>query len=61
MRKQTELVPKLIRLCFIVLTIVEQIEFATDYLGADYIFWCTEEPYFSRDVVPYIKSLKQSV
>jgi hypothetical protein len=28
-------------------------DFANDYLNADYIFWCTEEPSFSRDVVPY--------
>lgn len=27
------------------------IEFATGYLNADYIFWCTEEPYSSNDVV----------
>jgi len=35
-------------------TIAEQIEFATEYLKADYIFWCTEEPYFSRDLVPFL-------
>ena len=36
-------------------TIAEQIQFAREYLNADYIFWCTEEPYFSSDVVPYMK------
>ncbi len=38
-------------------TNAEQIKFARDYLKADYIFWCTEEPFFSRDVVPVISSL----
>jgi len=36
-------------------TIDETIDFGRDYLGADYIFWCTEEPSFSRDLVPYLK------
>ena len=35
-------------------TIAEQIEFATKYLNADYIFWCTEEPYFSSELVPFM-------
>ena len=30
------------------------LDFATGYLGADFIFWGTEEPYFSNDVVPTI-------
>ena len=38
-------------------TIAEQIEFATGYLKADYIFWCTEEPYYSSDLVPFLRSL----
>lgn len=41
-------------------TIAEQIQFAREYLNADYIFWCTEEPYFSSDVVPYIQGGKGS-
>ena len=36
-------------------TIAELISFATDYLKADYIFWCTEEPYFTSDVVPFFR------
>jgi len=35
-------------------TIAELIEFATDYLNADYIFWCTEEPYYFDNLVPFI-------
>lgn len=38
-------------------TIAEQIEFATGYLKADYIFWCTEEPFYSNDLVPFMQSL----
>ena len=37
-------------------TIAEQIEFAREYLKADYIFWCTEEPYFSSDLVPFLRN-----
>jgi hypothetical protein len=38
-------------------TIAEQLEFATVYLQADYIFWCTEEPFYSGDLVPFLRSL----
>jgi hypothetical protein len=37
-------------------TIQDLIEFATDYLKVDYIFWCTEEPFYSKDVIPYLKA-----
>ena len=36
-------------------TVAELIEFATEYLKADYIFWCTEEPYYSNDVVTFMQ------
>ncbi len=36
-------------------TIPEAIDFAKDYLRADYIFWCTEEPYFSNELVPFLR------
>jgi hypothetical protein len=39
-------------------TLTELIEFASDYLKADYIFWCTEEPYYSNDLVPFIQKMK---
>lgn len=35
--------------------IAELLKFATDFLKVDYIFWGTEEPYFSTEVVPYFK------
>ena len=36
-------------------TIAELLKFATDYLKVDYIFWCTHEPYYSNEVVPFFK------
>jgi hypothetical protein len=41
-----------------VMTIPELLKFATEYLKVDYIFWCTEEPYYSRQVIPFLKSVK---
>jgi hypothetical protein len=35
---------------------LEMLRFARDYLSADYIFWGTEEPYYSRDVVPFFRN-----
>jgi hypothetical protein len=37
-------------------TIAELLKFATDDLKLDYIFWCTEEPYYSNELVPFIRS-----
>lgn len=31
--------------------------YATDHLRLDYIFWGREEPYYSRDVLPYLRTL----
>jgi hypothetical protein len=36
-------------------TINEIIKFGKEYLGVDYIFWCTEEPYYSEQLVPFLK------
>jgi hypothetical protein len=35
-------------------TIAEVIEFAEDYLKVDYIFWCTEEPFYSQELIPFL-------
>lgn len=35
-------------------TIAELYEFASRQLKADYLFWCTEEPYFSSEVIPFL-------
>jgi len=40
--------------------VAEQIAFATEYLHADYIFWCTEEPYYSNQVVPFLRGDKKN-
>lgn len=39
--------------------ISELIDFATDFLKVDYIFWCTEEPYYSNELVPFMRSTKR--
>lgn len=36
-------------------TLPELLEFATRYLNADFVFWCTQEPFYSRDVLPFIE------
>jgi hypothetical protein len=36
------------------MTIAELLDFATRYLQVDYIFWGTEEPYYSKEVVPFL-------
>jgi hypothetical protein len=35
------------------------IRFASDYLKLDYIFWGTQEPYYSRDIVPALRLRSQ--
>ena len=37
-------------------TVPELIDFATSYLKVDYVFWCTQEPFYERDVTPYLRS-----
>jgi hypothetical protein len=39
-------------------TAAELLAFANEYLKVDYIFWCTQEPYYSREVIPLLKRLK---
>lgn len=38
--------------------ISELIKFATEYLKVDYVFWGTEEPYYSADVIPFLRRVK---
>jgi hypothetical protein len=40
-------------------TVVELFRFATEDLKVDYLFWGMEEPYYSQDVIPFLKNLKQ--
>lgn len=34
-------------------SIADLLKFATEFLDVDYLFWSTEEPYYSRDVIPF--------
>jgi hypothetical protein len=34
------------------------VKFATEFLKVDYIFWGTEEPYYSQAVIPFLRALK---
>ena len=36
--------------------ISELVGFATEYLKVDYIFWCTQEPFYSRDLIPFLQA-----
>ena len=37
------------------ITIPELLKFATEYLKVDYIFWCTQEPYYSKELIPFLR------
>lgn len=39
-------------------TAAELLEFADVYLKVDYVFWGTQEPYFSQEVIPLLRRLK---
>lgn len=39
-------------------TIAELLKFGTDDLKLDYIFWCTEEPYYSQELIPFMRAAK---
>ena len=38
-------------------TVKEIYDFANEYLGLDYIFWCTQEPYYTSEVLPFLRTL----
>lgn len=38
-------------------TVEEIYNFAREYLNLDYIFWCTEAPYYTTEVLPFLESL----
>lgn len=40
-------------------TVEELADYARDPLHLDYLFWGTEEPYWSEEVVPYLRSLNR--
>ena len=37
-------------------TIPELIEFATGFLKVGYVFWCTQEPFYSKQVIPFLQA-----
>ena len=37
-------------------TISELVGFATEYLKVDYIFWCTQERFYSKDLIPFLQA-----
>ena len=38
---------------------VEEIfNFGKNYIGLQYIFWCTEEPFYTNEVLPFLRSIK---
>jgi hypothetical protein len=37
-------------------TIPELVTFGTECLKVNYIFWCTEEPFYSRDLIPFLQA-----
>jgi hypothetical protein len=39
-------------------TITELMTFATEYLRVDYVFWGTQEPYYSEHVIPFLRRVK---
>ena len=39
-------------------TIGELIEFATEPLRVDYMFWCTQEPYYSKQLIPFLRAAR---
>jgi hypothetical protein len=41
-------------------TVSELLDYAMNYLRVDYIFWGTQEPYYSRDILPMLTRLKRN-
>lgn len=37
-------------------TIAEILEFGENEIGTDYIFWCTQEPYYTKYLIPFIRN-----
>jgi hypothetical protein len=40
------------------MSIPELVRFASESLKVDYLFWCEEEPYYSQELLPYLKDFK---
>ena len=44
-----------------VVTIEELYAFAVNDLKVNYLFWYCEEPYYTRDVIPFLKNIKREI
>ena len=42
------------------ITVPELYEFARDELKLDYVSWGTQEPFYSRDILPFLHELGSS-
>jgi len=40
-------------------TVAELADYARDSLRLDYVFWGTQEPYYSNDIIPYLRDLRR--
>ena len=40
-------------------TIAELLKFGADELKLDYIFWCTQEPYYSNELISFMRASKR--
>ena len=38
-------------------TVEEIYDFGQNYIGLDYIFWCTQEPYYTNELLPFLKTM----
>jgi hypothetical protein len=41
-------------------TIPELTAFGAEHLKVNYIFWCTQEPYYSRDLIPFLQASERA-
>lgn len=41
-------------------SLAELLKFATEDLKVDYLFWCTEEPYYSNELIPFLRARDKS-
>lgn len=39
-------------------SVPELLRFAAEYLKVDYVFWCTQEPFYSGQVIPFLKQAR---
>jgi len=42
-------------------TVPELLKFATEQLKVDYLFWCTQEPYYSKELIPFLKGMQSRI